>query len=297
MVSPYLWLWGALAIASPSTVERTSPPIGVVTPGCVGFFPLRASHSGLTERIRAGLVAAGLSEAIEADHLAVSVADLTKNRLRYAGINDDVMLYAASLPKIVALLAFADRAGKGELPWSEAIEARLWRMINRSSNVEASWAFDQVGLDALEAIVTRPRYCFYGTRYGGLWLGRPFRPGGPVRRDPRFNISHGATARQVARFYVLLDRGLFDGPSVNERVRRVMGPPAIEHKFVKALRDRRVDIPARKSGSWRRYHADSALIEHAGRRYVLVALAEMRAGGQAVERVARVVDDVLMSTP
>jgi beta-lactamase class A len=43
----------------------------------------------------------------------------------------------------------------------------------------------------------------------------------------------------------------------------------------------------RKSGSWRRWHADSAIIEDGARKYILVALAEDPNGGQWLEELAR----------
>jgi beta-lactamase class A len=42
----------------------------------------------------------------------------------------------------------------------------------------------------------------------------------------------------------------------------------------------------RKSGSWRHWHADSALVEQGGYRYILVALAEHPAGGRWLARMA-----------
>ena len=45
----------------------------------------------------------------------------------------------------------------------------------------------------------------------------------------------------------------------------------------------------RKSGSWRRWHADSALVEDGDRKYVLVALAEDPQGGRWLEDLARAV--------
>ncbi|MGF1510355.1 MAG: serine hydrolase [Myxococcota bacterium] len=272
-------------------------PLGVAAAGCVGYYPMRSSDPKLQARLEAGLREGGLWEAARGGRLAVAVVDLTmKGRARYAGVNDDIMFYAASLPKILSLLAMADQADRGALPWNRKVEARLSNMINRSSNADASWAFDRVGLDALEEVVTRPGYCFYGAEHGGLWLGRPFRPGGPTRRDPQFNISHGATARQVARFYTLMDLELFEGETTSQRVKELMGPPELHHKFVRALADRDVTITARKSGTWRAHHADSALVEHRGRRYAVVALAHMKDGSRAVEQIARVADDCVLST-
>jgi beta-lactamase class A len=268
--------------------------MGAAAADCVGYHPLQRDDAGLHAALESALATAGLGDDVAQSRLAVAVVDLTRAQTRYAGFNDDVMFYAASLPKILSLLAMADAAETGRIAWSDTVASRLSNMINRSSNADASWAFERVGLDALQEVVTRPGYCFYGRENGGLWLGRAFRPGGPTRRDPSFHISHGATARQVARFYVLMDRDLFDGDATNRRVKAAMGPPALRHKFVGALADRPVTITARKSGTWRHHHADSALIEHGSRRYALVALAHSSRGSEMLRSVARLVDDVMM---
>jgi beta-lactamase class A len=54
-----------------------------------------------------------------------------------------------------------------------------------------------------------PRYRLYDPRhYGGLWVGKDYAKSGLWRRDPLHNLSHGATAMQVARFYYLLKTAL-----------------------------------------------------------------------------------------
>ena len=65
-----------------------------------------------------------------------------------------------------------------------------------------------------------------------------------------------------------------------------MGPPEYVHKFYKALRDQPgVRFLARKSGTWEDWHADSALLEHDERRFVVVALAKHEEGDDMLERV------------
>ena len=44
-------------------------------------------------------------------------------------------------------------------------------------------------------------------RSGGLWVGKAYGKNSYWRRDPIGQQTHGATARQAARFFVLMQRG------------------------------------------------------------------------------------------
>ena len=77
-------------------------------------------------------------------------------------------------------------------------------------------------------------------------------------------------------------------------MRDLMGPPELFHKFVGAIGGRPgLRFVARKSGSWRVFHADSALIQHHGWRYVVVGLAETRHGENVMRELVQVVDDII----
>jgi beta-lactamase class A len=295
------WAFAVLLALSPRQAApmagAEASPFGEAAAECQAHYPLKRRNLELTRDLRRRLDDEGLGKFLRTRRLAVAVVDLTDpEHIRYAGLNDDVMLYSASLPKIVSLLALAQAAKEGRVQWTPRMAARLSNMINASSNVDATWAFEQVGARYLEEIVRRPGYCFYGDTYGGLWLGRPYSKGGETHRDPLFDISHGATARQVARFYTLLERGLLVGPRGNQRILDAMHPPVHHHKFVKALEPRGVEFLARKSGTWRTFHSDSALVQHGDTRYVVVALAHHREGPALVETVARVVDDLMQDS-
>ncbi len=140
-----------------------------------------------------------------------------------------------------------------------------------------------------------PRYCLYEEGVGGLWVGRAFEKGGESYRDPLKSISHGASTRQTARFYAMLDEGKLVSPYWSQWMLAHMGPPEYVHKFVKALQRRqRVDFVARKSGTWQHFHADSALIQHGPNRYVLTALAAHPEGEAMLQKIAKISDDVVM---
>ena len=74
-------------------------------------------------------------------------------------------------------------------------------------------------------------------------------------------------------------------------MKSILGKPAIEHKFVKGLRKVHPESRIyRKSGTWKQYHADSAIVEHDGRRYIAVALARSRHGEQWLTDLIVVLD-------
>jgi beta-lactamase class A len=73
-----------------------------------------------------------------------------------------------------------------------------------------------------------------------------------------------------------------------------MAPPEYVHKFYKALRKRPgVHFVARKSGTWQEFHADSALVKHGERSFILAAIAKHEDGEDMMERVARVADELI----
>jgi beta-lactamase class A len=265
---------------------------------CDGPFPLHDDrHPLLQANLASALRQAGLADALEREQLTVALVDLTwPDAIAYAGINDDRMLYAASLPKISILLALFESFARGEKRWEDPYRWKIGQMINVSSNAEATWAAEEVGLPEIGRVMMDPRYCLYQPGVGGLWAGRPFRKGGLSHREPLKQLSHAATARQAARFYVLLDRELLVSPHWSRYMRHVMSPPGYRHKFVGALEKRRgVRFQARKSGSWSVFHSDSALIEHDHVRYVLAALSEHPNGEALMRRVAEAADDVVMA--
>ena len=73
-----------------------------------------------------------------------------------------------------------------------------------------------------------------------------------------------------------------------------MGKPAINHKFVRGLNEARPGSNIyRKSGTWRNYHADSAIVERDGRRYIAVALAQSTRGSQWLKQLVVAMDDLV----
>jgi len=227
--------------------------------------------------------------------LSVTLVDLTDGEFRYAGVEDGKMRYAASLPKIAVLLTVFDRIEAGAIAYTPELRATLEAMIRRSDNHAATEMIQLVGFDAIARTLRDPRYQLYGAKAGGgLWVGRDY--GGWIglwRRDPIHNISHGATARQVARFLVMMDRGQLVSPWASAEMKDIMGHPAIHHKFVRGLDRRPNSVIFRKSGSWRTWHADAAIVERNGKRYVAVALLEGNRSGAVLAQLITRLDDLI----
>ena len=154
---------------------------------------------------------------------------------------------------------------------------------------------NRVGKRNLIEILRSNRYRLYDpATNGGLWVGKEYGKSQAYRRDPIHNLSHGATALQTARFYYLLESGRLVSPHLSREMKRMLGNPGIKHKFVKGLADFKGVKVFRKSGSWHRWHADSAIIEDAGHKYILVGLAEDAQGGRWLESLAREIHPLMV---
>ncbi len=210
--------------------------------------------------------------------LCIGLVDMRDpNKVKYANINGGHMMYAASLPKIAVLLAAMDAIEKGELEETEEVKADMRLMIAKSNNDASTRMIDRVGFEKIEHVMTDPRYAFYDENNGGgLWVGKRYAKTGDRHGDPIKNISHAASATQVCRYYYLLAFGKLVTYERSKEMLSYLGDPELHHKFVNTM-DRVAPNAKifRKSGSWKTYHSDSALVWGPnGRRFILVALAD-----------------------
>ena len=235
-----------------------------------------------------------LQRAVREHRLSVALVDVTDPAApSLAQLNGDEMMYAASLPKIAILLAAFERIAHGQLALDDDTRQTMTRMIRYSSNKDATAMIRKVGKEYINRVLESPRYRLYDPQYnGGLWVGKEYAAGTAFHRDPLHHLSHGATAMQVARFYYMLDTGKLVSPHFSSEMKDILSHPGIHHKFVKGLRNTNAKI-YRKSGSWRNFHADSALIEHHGRQYIAVALAHDRRGGVWMTGLIAAMDQII----
>jgi beta-lactamase class A len=259
--------------------------------------PLWDYHdAALQKSVDQVLVKLGLDDEASKQQLSVALIDLSSaNSPRVASVNGDLMMYAASLPKIAVLLAAFEKIAQGKMTLDEATEHRLTRMIKGSSNSDATEMMHQVGKEYIARVLLSPRYRLYDPEHnGGLWVGKDYARAGLWRRDPLHNLSHGATAMQVARFYFLLVTDNLVTPEHSRKMREILADSELDHKFVRALR--RIDPAAavsRKSGSWSTYHSDSVLVERDGHRYIAVALSNNTNGSKWLGRIITEFDALL----
>ncbi len=280
-----------LACLLTPVVSAAAAEAGVDLRGC--------GDSLLQSRLEQVVAAQGLSEAVADRRLALSLVDLSSSGPpRLAMLNGDTMLYAASLPKIAILLGAFVEAERGRLPLDEPHLQAMTSMVRYSSNSDASRVLGWVGERRLIEILESPRFALYDPHgAGGLWVGKSYGPSPAFERDPVSQLSHGATAYQAARFYVLLDSGALVNPDLTLQMKEMLSRPGIHHKFVKGLESRPGVTLYRKSGTWQDFHSDSALVEADGHKYVLVGLAHDRRGGDWLERLAAPLHDVVVGSP
>jgi beta-lactamase class A len=250
----------------------------------------------LQQDLETTLNLAGFSSAIKDKQLSLALVDITDlKRPRVAAVNENTMFYAASLPKIAILLGAFKLIEDGEMTLDQDVRKTLTDMIRVSSNKAATKMFQRVGPERLANILQSPQYRLYDPSLnGGLWCGKAYGKIGAWRRDPLHNLSHGATALQAARFYYLLETQQLVSPALTEQMKDILSKPGIKHKFVKGLVKKRGAEIFRKSGSWKRWHADSAIVEEGQYKYIVVALAEHSNGGKWLERVIEPIHDLIV---
>ena len=230
--------------------------------------------------------------------LAIGVVDLGRHDAtpKFARINGNQMMYAASLPKIAILLAAYASFEDGSLEETAELHQDLTDMIRVSSNAAATRVLDAVGMSKLEQVMRDPQFGFYDeSRGGGLWVGKRYASTGPRHGDPLLNISHGATVTQVSRFYYQLAEGHLINAERSEQMLADLADPGIHHKFVAAI-ERRAPLARifRKSGTWQNWHADSVLVRGPQwRNYILVALVESPDGEQILRELVPAVEELL----
>jgi beta-lactamase class A len=214
---------------------------------------------------------------INQKRMAVGLVDMRDPKnVKYARVNGNVMMYAASLPKIGILLAAEDALEKGELEDSDQIQSDLRLMISKSDNAASTRMIDLLGYDKIEQVLTDPLYDLYDEDYGGgIWVGKRYAKTGARHPEPLKGLSHAATVSQVCRYYYLLAYGKLVSFERSKMMLDLMVDPKLHHKFVNTLEDVAPKAKFfRKSGTWKNWHTDSVLVWGPDRRYILVALIE-----------------------
>ncbi len=229
--------------------------------------------------------------------MAIGIVDMSGDTPRFARVNGNHMMYAASLPKIAILVAAYVAIDDGSLQETEQLRKDLGDMIRVSSNPAATRVLDAVGMKKLQAVMKDPKYGFYDEqRGGGLWVGKRYAAAGPRVGDPLYNISHGATATQVCRVFYLLANGRLINPARSAMMLEDLADPRLHHKFVSQLEERAPNAKMyRKSGTWKQWHADAIMVQGTRwRDYILVGLVESDNGEKILRQVLPAVEELIV---
>jgi beta-lactamase class A len=249
----------------------------------------------LTRRLNANSVWRSL---ISSKRLSVGVVDMSNEKaVRFATVNGQHMMYAASLPKIAVLAAAHDAIERGELKESAVVKADMRLMIAKSNNAATTRMIDRIGFDKIERTMTDPDLKLYDPAFGGgLWVGKRYAAGGKRNPDPMKGISHAATTEQICRYFYLLANDELISESSSAKMRSYLVDPQLHHKFVNVLDQVAPDAKVyRKSGSWSSFHADVALVQGPARNYIITALVDDPKGEQICRDLAKVLDNMLVN--
>ena len=215
---------------------------------------------------------------VESD-TACGVVDLISPRV--ALIRPDRIEYGASVPKIGILLAYFVTHPEAAKHLEPDVRRDLGLMAKASSNEAASRFSQEIGLSTIQTILIE--HGFYDAAHGGgLWVGKHYGLDIEKTVDPVGGHSHGATVRQVLRFWLLLDQGKLISANASRMMRECFAAPEVPHddiKFVQGLRERTNVRMLRKWGSWEDWLHDSAIVTGPGRRYAIAALTHHANGG------------------
>lgn len=228
--------------------------------------------------------------------MSVGLVDLSNPKApRAALVNGGAMMYGASLPKLMILLAAFQGFEDGSLKDTPEVHRDLIEMIRRSDNLASSRMIGRIGLRKIEALASDRRYRFYVPQKGGIWLGGTYAHGGETNPEPITGLSHTATAYQLCRFYYLLAYGRLVSPERSRQMLKILAFPDLPGKFVSVLE---TAVPPnylyRKSGEVRGFHADSILVWDAGwRRYILAAMVDDAGGEKVLKDLVPVAEAVL----
>lgn len=236
-------------------------------------------------------------ELVRKKKMSVGLVDLRDtSAVEFAGINPNVMMYAASLPKIAILLAAMDAFDKGDLIEKQEYRDDLRLMIARSDNAASTRMIDRLGYNRINNLLMNPKYELYDkSQGGGLWVGKRYAKTGLRVPEPMKGISHAATAEQVCRYYYMLAFGQLVNYDRSKQMLSIMSKPELHHKFVNTLDKVAPDADVyRKSGTWKNYNTDSMLVwSQTWRKYILVALIDDPAGEAMCRELVTIAEKVL----
>jgi len=241
----------------------------------------------------------GWSNQVKQKSLCIGIVDLSDvNQPKYAQVNDTVMMYSASLPKIAVMLTVMNEINRGTIKETSTISKHIDKMINESNNESATALINLVGFSKIRNILTDDQYKLYdSSKNGGLWVGKKYSRLYPeAHPDPINKLLHGANILQVCRFYYMMAYGKLIDYNSSKKMLGYMDSPAINNKFVSQFKI--IDPAAtlyRKYGDWLTYHSDSVLVWGENRRYIAVIIANDTYGELTLRNLIVEIDQLITS--
>jgi beta-lactamase class A len=256
---------------------------------------VRFYDTNLQRKLIKGIGKLGLWGPVRKKILGVAVLDMTPLIPRLATLNGEILFYAASIPKLAILWALFKKIEDQQIPLTKEIMEEARKMMSISSNKSATLLYKMVGPRFVLDLLLSPYYKFYDPDHGGgIWIGKEYGKGSAFLRDPIGNYAHAATALQVVRFYYLFDQGKLVSTPLKPYMESTLNKPELIHKFVKGLQQIAPQANLlRKSGSWGDMHADSALVDHDGKRYIVVAWMNHVQGYLWLEDIVKIIDSIV----
>ena len=208
---------------------------------------------------------APFAKALASEQLSLVLVDLTRpNQLATATVRPDWETFPASLGKIAILLGVVDKARTTNHP-EELVTLRpsMDRMIKASSNEDASALFAWAGHASIVDAVAR--HHLYDEKTGGLW----WTPSAPWPKSPKEQLRIAATARQVARYFLMMEQGKLVSPDDSRTIKGVLRNAGLA-LFSQGIQKRFGDTQYYgKPGILGKEIAEGMLIESPGARYIV----------------------------
>ncbi|MDP1823113.1 MAG: hypothetical protein Q8L48_07725 [Archangium sp.] len=208
---------------------------------------------------------APFAKALAHEQLSLVLVDLTRpDQLAAATVRPDWETFPASLGKIAILLGVVEKARTTNHPEAlVTLRPSMDRMIKASSNEDASALFAWAGHAAIVDAVARHQ--LYDEKTGGLW----WTPSAPWPKSPKEQLRISATARQVARFFLMMEQGKLVSPDDSRTIKGVLRNAGLA-LFSQGIQKRFGDTQYYgKPGILGKEIAEGMLIESPGARYIV----------------------------
>ena len=202
--------------------------------------------------------------ALAEGRFSLALVDITDpRRVATALLNPDREVFTASMAKIAVLLGAVDRARRDRsFGRVESLRSLLDPMIKASSNEAALALYRRVGHDAIAGAVVGHR--LYEPQTGGLWWSAGHDHASPVTHT---NIT--GTARQAARYFLLMEQGRLVTPKDSRTIKDVLHNAALA-LFSKGIQKKFPDVRYYgKPGIYGLNVSEGMLIESRACRYIL----------------------------